>query len=83
MAEINAGADRVYGGRLKFFLGDIFPLVAMLVLVRGILHGGIGKPMRRDLFNKKAASSNRLFREALTAMAGPLRHGPRYCLPSI
>jgi NSS family neurotransmitter:Na+ symporter len=42
MAEINAGAARVYGAGLRFFLRFVFPLVAILVLVLGIIYGGIG-----------------------------------------
>jgi NSS family neurotransmitter:Na+ symporter len=42
LAEINTGASRVYGAGLRFFLRFVFPLVAILVLVLGIIYGGIG-----------------------------------------
>jgi NSS family neurotransmitter:Na+ symporter len=42
LVEINTGASRVYGVGLRFFLRFVFPLVAMLVLVLGIIYGGIG-----------------------------------------
>ncbi len=42
LAEINTGSGRVYGKGLRCFLQYVFPLIALLVLVLGIIYGGIG-----------------------------------------